>query len=129
MSLIWMTHSGVVGAVQTEQQSFTDIYQPIGWVQVSGPSVDPGVQTVIAQGTPANGQIPVYDSSTGRWTPSAPAAASLPAGGTTGQVLTKTAGGVGWANPTATQGPPGPPGPPGKDGDAGGTGSQVGRWG
>jgi hypothetical protein len=130
MSLIYMTHSGVVGTVQTDQQSFLDIWQAKGWTIVSGPATDPGITTVLAQGDPADGQVPVYDSSTGRYGPTDVAAASLPTGGTTGQVLTKTSGGAGWATPTATQGPPGPPGPPGKDGtDGTGGGTQIGRWG
>lgn len=131
MSMIWMTHSGVVGVVQVDQQAFNDIWSAHGWTSVAGPASDPGVRTVLAKGDIADGQVPVYDAATGYYIPQTPVTAGLPTGGTDGQVLVKNTGaggGVAWANaPTATPGPPGDPGRPGRDGkDATAT---AGRWG
>jgi hypothetical protein len=129
--MTWMTHSGVVGTVQVEQASFLQVWQPKGWVEVAGPASDPGVRTVLTRGDIADGQIPVYDASTGVYVPQTPVAGNLPAAGTDGQVLVKDSSapaGVRFADaPTATAGPPGPPGPPGKPGDT--VTSTAGRWG
>jgi hypothetical protein len=128
MSLIYMTHSGVVGTVQTTAEAFADIWSGKGWTEVDAPADSPGVQDVITQGSPDDGDVPIYDASTGRYVASPPAAASLPAGGTNGQVLTKSGGSVVWAD--GTPGPAGDPGKPGQNGQDGTGGTaQIGRWG
>jgi hypothetical protein len=131
MSMIWMTHTGVVGVVQVDQQAFNDVWShaPYNWTQVPGPAADPGVRTVLAKGDVSDGQVPAYDAATGYYIPADPAAASLPAGGSTNQVLTKQSdGSVNWSNgtpgPAGKDGPPGQNGKPGKDATA-----NAGRWG
>lgn len=46
----------------------------------------------LAQSAASDGDIPTWDDSAGLWVPAAPSGAGLPAGGTTGQVLTKQSG-------------------------------------
>ena len=53
----------------------------------------------VAPTTPTDGQVLTYDATTGQYTPATPAATEgVPSGGTTGQVLTKTASGTSWAD-------------------------------
>lgn len=121
MSMIWMTHAGVVGSVQIDQQAFSDIWSGLGWVEVAGPVGDPGVRTVLLKGDVTDGQTATYDASTGFFVPTDPLAASLPTGGTTNQVITKQAdGSVAWSDGVpGPAGPDGLSGPPGRDGQNG----------
>lgn len=126
MAKIWMTHSGVAGAVQVDQSAFLTLWSqpPYNWVEVTGPSGDPGVHAVLVKGDLTDGQIAVYDASTGFFVPQTPAAAALPSGGTVDQVLTQTASGPAWAD--GTPGPPGQDGPPGQPGQQGPPGQNGG---
>ena len=53
----------------------------------------------VAPTTPTDGQVLTYDAATGQYAPASPAVTEgIPSGGNTGQVVTKTSSGAGWAD-------------------------------